>query len=80
MIQLSEIKFPDEANKTNHPQYCAYHRGINHPTRDCYVLKDKLQALTEVRVLRVYKDKKKVNTAYNAETLEKVSNPEAGEN
>ncbi|MEP7172820.1 MAG: PepSY domain-containing protein [Aestuariivirga sp.] len=26
------------------------------------------------------KDGKKVNVAYNAETLEKVSNPEAGEN
>jgi hypothetical protein len=31
-------------------------------------------------VYAVDKDKKKVNTAYNAETLEKVSNAEAGEN
>jgi len=31
-------------------------------------------------VYAVDKDKKKVNTAYNAETLEKVANPEAGEN
>ena len=31
-------------------------------------------------VYAVDKDKKKVNTAYNAETLEKVDNPEAGEN
>jgi hypothetical protein len=31
-------------------------------------------------VYAVDKAKKKVNTAYNAETLEKVSNPEAGEN
>jgi len=30
-------------------------------------------------VYAVDKDKKKVNTAYNAETLEKVANPEAGE-
>ena len=31
-------------------------------------------------VYAVDKANKKVNTAYNAETLEKVSNPEAGEN
>lgn len=31
-------------------------------------------------VYAVDKDKKKVNTAYNAETLEKVADPEAGEN
>jgi hypothetical protein len=31
-------------------------------------------------VYAVDKVNKKVNTAYNAETLEKVSNPEAGEN
>lgn len=31
-------------------------------------------------VYAVNKDGKKVNTAYNAETLEKVADPEAGEN
>jgi hypothetical protein len=31
-------------------------------------------------VYAVDKSNKKVNTAYNAETLEKVTNPEAGEN
>lgn len=59
-IQLLEPRFPDKVNKMYHPRYCVYCRRINHPTRKCYILKDMLHSLTKARVLKIWKDKKKV--------------------
>ncbi|CAL9017106.1 unnamed protein product [Prunus brigantina] len=44
-ITLPESKRPAEANKTNDPRYCRYHRLISHTLKDCYILKDKIQEL-----------------------------------
>ncbi|CAL8989853.1 unnamed protein product [Prunus brigantina] len=44
-ITLPESKRPAEANKTNDPRYCWYHRLISHTLKDCYILKDKIQEL-----------------------------------
>ncbi|KAI5317664.1 hypothetical protein L3X38_037371 [Prunus dulcis] len=44
-IALPESKRPAEANKTNDPRYCRYHRLISHTLKDCYILKDKIQEL-----------------------------------
>ncbi|CAB4319825.1 unnamed protein product [Prunus armeniaca] len=44
-ITLPESKRPAEANKTNDPKYCRYHRLISHTLKDCYILKDKIQEL-----------------------------------
>ena len=41
-IKLPEAAKPEEADKTNDPSYCAYHRFLGHTTTKCYVLKDKL--------------------------------------
>ena len=45
LIQLSESKRPEEANRVNDPNYCKYHRLINHLVEKCSMLKDKIMEL-----------------------------------
>ena len=45
LIELPEMKCPEEADKTNDPKYCKYHRLIGHPIERCFVLKDKIMEL-----------------------------------
>src|SRR4051812_46146105 len=40
------------------PRYCLYHRGLGHPTKNCWSLKDKLQALVEAGALRLKMEQK----------------------
>ena len=50
-IQLPAIVDQEGANKVTDPRYCAYHRAVHHPTKSCYHLKDKIQALIDVGVI-----------------------------
>ena len=45
LIELPEMKHPEEANQTNDPKYCKYHHLIGHPIERCFVLKDKIMEL-----------------------------------
>ena len=45
LIELPKMKQPEEANQTNDPKYCKYHRLISHPIEQCFVLKDKIMEL-----------------------------------
>ena len=45
IIELPEVKRPDEANQVENPNYCKYHRLISHPVEKCFVLKDKIMRL-----------------------------------
>ena len=45
LIELPEMKRPDEANQVNDPNYCKYHRLIGHPVEKCFVSKDKIMEL-----------------------------------
>ena len=45
LIELQEMKCPEEADQTNDPKYCKYHRLIGHPIEQCFVLKDKIMEL-----------------------------------
>ena len=45
LIELPEMKRPEEADQTNDPKYCKYHRLISHPIEQCFVLKDKIMEL-----------------------------------
>ena len=45
LIQLPELKRPEEANRVNDPNFCKYHRLISHPVEKCFVLKDKIMEL-----------------------------------
>jgi hypothetical protein len=47
IIELPEVKCPDEANQVDNPNYCKYHRLISHPVEKCFVLKDKIMRLYE---------------------------------
>ncbi|XP_030934588.1 uncharacterized protein LOC115960030 [Quercus lobata] len=45
LIELPEMKRPEEADQTNDPKYYKYHRLIGHPIEQCFVLKDKIMEL-----------------------------------
>ncbi|KAH7846488.1 hypothetical protein Vadar_014552 [Vaccinium darrowii] len=45
LIELPEMKRPEEANKVNDPNYCKFHRLVSHPTSRCFVLKEKIVEL-----------------------------------
>ena len=45
LIELPEMKHPEEADQTNDPKYCKYHHLIGHPIERCFVLKDKIMEL-----------------------------------
>ena len=64
-FKLPEAKRPEEVGKTDDPNYCLYHRMIGHPTKNCYIFKDVLQALIDAEVLKLRPEQKKVtsNTA-----------------
>ena len=52
-LKLLEIRWPEEVRKTNNPSYCLYHRMLGHPTKNCYIFKDVLQALIDAVVLKL---------------------------
>ena len=45
IIDLPEMKRPDEAGKTDDPNYCKYHRLVSHPLEKCFVFKDRVMQL-----------------------------------
>jgi len=47
IIELLEVKRPEEANQVDNRNYCKYHRLISHPIEKCFVLKDKIMRLHE---------------------------------
>jgi len=46
--KLPELRNPENVGKTDDPRYCLYHRGLGHPTKNYWSLKDKLQALVQL--------------------------------
>jgi len=65
-LKLSEIRHPEEVEKTDDPSYCLYHRMLGHPTKNCYIFKVILQALIDVEVLKLRPEKKKVTANMTA--------------
>src|SRR4051812_15717193 len=57
-LKLPEPRKPEELGKTDDPRYFLYHRGLGHPTKSCWSLKDKLQALVDVGALRLKMEQK----------------------
>jgi len=52
-LKLPEARCPEEVSKIDGPNDCLYHRMLGHPTKNCYVFKDILQALIDVEVLKL---------------------------
>ncbi|WP_375608906.1 hypothetical protein [Bartonella sp. AC140YNZD] len=42
LIELPEMKRPEEANRVNDPNYYRYHCLVSHPTQRCFILKEKI--------------------------------------
>ncbi|OMO74166.1 hypothetical protein COLO4_26688 [Corchorus olitorius] len=45
VIELREMKRPEESGKVDDPNYCKYHRLVSHLVEKCFVLKDKIMEL-----------------------------------
>ncbi|KAL0290916.1 UNVERIFIED_CONTAM: hypothetical protein Scaly_1656100 [Sesamum calycinum] len=45
LIELPEMKWPEEVGKTDDLKYCKYHRLVGHPIHDCFIFKDKVMQL-----------------------------------
>jgi len=67
-LKLPDVRRPNEMRRTNNPNYYLFHRMVHHPTDKCFVLKDKIQALVDARVLTLKSEQKKVTA--NMMTLE----------
>ena len=46
-FSLPKPRNQEDVDKVDDPRYCAYHRGLGHPTKSCWTLKDKLQTLVD---------------------------------
>jgi hypothetical protein len=47
LIELLELKRSEKVNQMDNPNYCKYHRLINHFIKKCFVLKNKIMRLHE---------------------------------
>src|SRR3954464_11351221 len=61
-LKLSEPENPEEVGKTDDPCYCLYHRGLGHPTKNCWSLKQTLQVLVDGSALRLKTEQKTATT------------------
>src|SRR3954462_8663422 len=61
-LKLPVPRKPEEVGKTDDPRYCLYHRGLGHPTKSCWSLKEKLQALVDAGALRLKTEQKTATT------------------
>lgn len=59
-IKVSEPKRPKEVGNTKDPRYCYYHRIINHPSKDCFILRIKFRNWSRAGVLHLNEEKKQV--------------------
>jgi len=62
--------------KTDDPTYYLYHMMLGHPTKNCYIFKDVLQALVDAEVLKLRPEQKKVTanmTATHRFNLDEIS-------
>ncbi|KAH0636367.1 hypothetical protein KY289_036282 [Solanum tuberosum] len=60
LIELLEMKRPDEAGKADDPNYCKYHRLVSHPLEKYFVFKDRVMRL--VREKKIVLDDEKVSS------------------
>ena len=75
-LKLPEFWWSEEVGHTNDPNYCLFHRMVDHLTSRYFVLKDKIQVLVDARVLTLKLEQKKVNgnmVTLNFETFSKTT-------
>ena len=67
-LKLSEPRRLPDVGKVDDPNYCLYHRAVGHPTKNCYIFKDTLQALIDAEILKLRPEQMKVTA--NAVSLQ----------
>ncbi|KAL0318131.1 UNVERIFIED_CONTAM: hypothetical protein Scaly_2862400 [Sesamum calycinum] len=66
LINLPEMKRPEEAEQKDDPKYCKYHSLVGHEIQDCFVFMDKVMQLAHQGKISLEED----STATNAITIE----------
>nr|XP_027067664.1 uncharacterized protein LOC113693306 [Coffea arabica] len=61
LLELPDMKRPEEAGQVNDPNYCCYHRLIGHPLTKCFVFKDKIMELARQGKILLEEDKALAN-------------------
>nr|XP_027102928.1 uncharacterized protein LOC113724201 [Coffea arabica] len=61
LLELPDMKRPEEAGQVNDSNYCCYHRLIGHPLTKCYVFKDKIMELARQGKILLEEDKASAN-------------------
>ncbi|KAL0358237.1 UNVERIFIED_CONTAM: hypothetical protein Scaly_1509400 [Sesamum calycinum] len=61
LIDLPEMKRPEEAERMDDPKYCKYHRLVGHAIQDCFVFKDKVMQLARQGKISVEEDSATTN-------------------
>ncbi|KAL0445566.1 UNVERIFIED_CONTAM: hypothetical protein Slati_1684500 [Sesamum latifolium] len=61
LINLPEMKRPEEAEWKDDPKYCKYHRLVGHAIQDCFVFKDKVMQLARQGKISLEEDSAAAN-------------------
>ncbi|KAL0401550.1 UNVERIFIED_CONTAM: hypothetical protein Slati_4184900 [Sesamum latifolium] len=61
LIDLPEMKWPEEAERKDDPKYCKYHRLVGHAIQDCFVFKDKVMQLARQGKISLEEDSATAN-------------------
>ncbi|KAL0281863.1 UNVERIFIED_CONTAM: hypothetical protein Sangu_2985500 [Sesamum angustifolium] len=61
LIDLPEMKRPEEAEQKDDPKYCKYHCLVGHPIQDCFVFKDKVMQLARQGKISLEEDSAATN-------------------
>ena len=51
VIQLLELKRPEDVGRTADLNYCCYHRMVSHPLKKCVTLKERIMWLIEDKTI-----------------------------
>ncbi|KAH7840740.1 hypothetical protein Vadar_020967 [Vaccinium darrowii] len=70
LIDLPEMKRPEEANKVDDPNYYKFHHLVSHPTSRCFVMKERIVELASQRKLILEEEKEAVATNQTVATLQ----------
>jgi len=56
-LKLPEVRHRDVVGHTNDSNYCLFYRMVQHSTSKCFILKDKIQALIDIGILKLEQKK-----------------------
>ncbi|KAL0277962.1 UNVERIFIED_CONTAM: hypothetical protein Sradi_7309300 [Sesamum radiatum] len=61
LIDLPEMKRPEEVERKDDPKYCKYYRLVGHAIQDCFVFKDKVMQLARQGKISLEEDSEETN-------------------